>query len=261
MEGGRASRWRSGRGAGRRRGARRPSRRWSPPPPRRACTRSSRRSPPTCDARCASSASVVTGSAARTACDASPARIDERLDRLAGMAVLGVEGRDGRPVRDGPVRDHLLDGHGAPGRLDDERGDRDRPRGTRTSRAAGRLGGRSRPGRAPGCRSVTTSTAAGRGRRPLEGEAHEVHAGERVGEAARVEGRVDRRVAGGDPGLVHAVLDPPHPHRPRAEEAEGLDHRRDLDVGGAGAPPHGAAGATRRPAARPAAGRCSWRTG
>ena len=73
-----------------------------------------------------------------------------------------------------------------------------------------------------------------RGRRPLEGEAHEVHAGERVGEAARIEGRVDRGVAGGHAVLVHAVLDAPHPHRARAEEAEGLDHRRDLEVRGAG---------------------------
>ena len=178
-------------------------------------------SPPTCDARCASSASVVTGSAARTACDArqrgsTSVSTGWRGWRCsasnAGMVVRFEMAR---------VRVDLLDGHGAPGGLDHERGDRVGDEERRPVGPRARPRGRSRPDRAARIRSVTTSTAAGGGRRPLEGEAHEVHAGERVGEAARIEGRVDRRVAGGDTGLVHAVLDPPHPRRPRAEERRG----------------------------------------
>jgi hypothetical protein len=159
-----------------------------------------------------------------------PARVDQGLDRLAGMAVRGVEGRDRRAIGDGAdVDDPLglphprrgLDDPGLAGVGHQERRPV-RPLLADVARAALAVPLEERRDDLDG---------AGRRRAPLEPEAHQVHAGERRRVRARILRRVDRLVADGDAGLVDAVLEPPHPPRPRPDEADRLvDAGVDLDV-------------------------------
>ena len=145
------------------------------------------------------------------------ARVDEGRHRLPRVAVGGVEGGDRRAVRRGSDVDHRLDGHLVARRLHHEGLGRVGERGTTTSRAAEPRRARSRPGRPPASSRSISATPSRGPVAPLQHEADEVHAGEPVRRRPRIEGRVDRGVAGGHPGLVHALLEAPPPGRPGAE--------------------------------------------
>ena len=143
------------------------------------------------------------------------AGVHEVLDRLARVTVLRVEPRDRGAVRDGPRGVHAHRGDRAPAGLHHPRTGAVRHEEARPVRTA------------PSCCGIVAAAALpvrldvhrdlldrlDRARRTLEGETHEVHPGESIRRAARVEGRVDRLVPHRHAGGVHAVLGAPAPRR------------------------------------------------
>ncbi len=136
-----------GRAAARRRAARPRPRRWWPRRPSRACTPSTRRRP-TWLRRWASRRSHGHGAGGEHAPRWPRSRGSTRVaDRLAGVAVGGVERRDGGAVRDGPGAADPLGLPRAARRLHHPGRRRGRRRGTTTSTGGPRRRGRCRPGR------------------------------------------------------------------------------------------------------------------